>query len=221
MKVSRLVRCGLLAVALPLVACDAQQPTEPPPEVTSTDSPSMEGTGPDEPGAEVDGVSVSLPGVPVGGRPDDRSRMRQCVTASWLGDDPVPEGVSVVVTGIRIVPGDVFDIAGSSCGGIVGCTESFAFTADGESCSVPVEARAADEQPADLFMSGQARCAERDAQRCHDLPANVPEKSIDLTQPGAAATNEETVEETTEENTEETTEEITEEPPPEETDATG
>jgi hypothetical protein len=213
MKVFRLIRCGLLAAALPLVACDAQQPAEPPPEVTSTGSPSMEGTGPDAPGAKVDGVSVSLPGVPVGGDADDESKMRQCVTASWLGGDPVPEGVSVVVTGIRIVPGGVFDIAGSSCGGIAGCAESFAFTADGESCSVPVEARAAVEQPADLFMSGQARCAGRDAQRCNDLPANVPEKSIDLTQPRGDETNEETAEETTEE--------ITEESSPEETDATG
>jgi hypothetical protein len=185
MKTLRLVRCGLLtaAMALPLAACDSQRSAEPPPEVTTTDSPAMEGTGPDKPGAEVDGVSVDLPGVPVGGGADDESRMRQCVTASWLGGDPVPEGVSVVVTDMWIEPGDVFDITGSSCGGIVGCTESFAFTSDGGTCSVPVEASAADVRSADLFMSGEAHCADEDARRCDDLPANVPEKSIDLTQP--------------------------------------
>jgi hypothetical protein len=194
MNIVRLVRCGLLttAMALPLVACDSSKPAEPPPEVTSTGSPAMEGTGADEPGAEVDGVSVSLPGVPVGGRADDESKMRQCVTASWLGGDPVPEGVSVEVTGIRIVPDDVFDIVGSRCGGIVGCTESFTFTADGELCSVLVEARAADVRSADLFMSGKAHCADRDEQRCEDLPGNIPEKSIDLTQPGGDEGDEET-----------------------------
>lgn len=209
MRIFRLVRCGLLtvAMALPIVACDSQPSADPPPEVTTTDSPAMEGTGPDEPGTEVDGVSVSLPGVPVGGGADDESRMRQCVTASWLGGDPVPEGVSVVVTDVRIVPDDVFDIAGSSCGGIVGCTESFAFTSDGGLCSVPVEARAADVRSADLFMSGKARCADRDAQRCNDLPANIPEKSIDLTQPRDSDAGEDDGEEPSEPRDEEPEEE--------------
>lgn len=209
MKVLRVLRCGLLAAAmtLPLVACDSQETADSPPEVTSTGSPATEGTGPEEPGKPVDGVSVSLPGVPVGGDADDDSQVQQCVTASWLGDEDIPEGVFVVVTGVRVVPADVFDIDGSSCGGIVGCTESFAFTAEQDSCSVSITATATEEREADLLLSGKARCVDRYAQRCKDLAANSTEKTIALTQPYEPPdeeTNEETDEETDEATNEET-----------------
>jgi hypothetical protein len=182
MKIFRLVRCGLLAAAvtLPLVACDSQQAAEPPPEVTTTDSPAAEGTGPEEPGPDANGYSVDLPGLPVGGGTGGDTGVEQCATASWIGD-PIPEGVSVVVRDVRVEPEEAFDIIGSSCGEPDGC-ESFTFTAQPGKCSVPVRAKGTNGN-ASLLLFGEPVCADGNARRCDEFAASLTGAAIPLTQP--------------------------------------
>jgi len=187
MKIRRLVRCGLLtaAMALPLVACDSQPSADPPPEVTTTDSPEMEGTGPETPGAEVDGNSVDLPGLPVGGGTGGNTQVNQCVTVSWIGD-PIPEGISVVVKDIQVDPTDAFRISGSSCGDFDGCAESsFAFTAEPDKCSVPIEANTTN-GGASLLLFGEPVCADGNARRCDDFAAGLTGAAVALTLPSGS-----------------------------------
>ena len=87
------------ALTLPLVACDSQRTAEPPPEVTTTtDSPAVEGTGPD-----AGGYSVDLPGLPVGGleaitlSPPTAPTTTPTTTSS--SEEPSPGGTTTDSTG--------------------------------------------------------------------------------------------------------------------------
>jgi hypothetical protein len=187
MKVRRLVRCGLLtaAVALPLVACGSRKSAEPPPEVTTTDSPAMEGTGPEPPGAEVDGNSVDLPGLPVGGGTGGNTQVNQCVTVSWIGS-PIPEGVSVKVKNIQVDPTNSFRISGSQCGEFKGCAESsFTFTAKPSSCSVPIKANTTNGS-AKLLLFGEPVCADGNKRECDDFTAGLTGAPVTLTLPAGS-----------------------------------
>jgi hypothetical protein len=184
MKTLRLVRCGLLtaAMALPLAACDSQRSAEPPPEVTTTDSPAMEGTGPETPGAKVDGNSVDLPGLPVGGGTGGNTQVNQCVTVSWIGD-PIPGGVSVVVKDIQVDPKDAFRISGSKCGDFDGCAKSsFSFTTSPGKCSVPIAANTTNGS-ASLLLFGEPVCADGNERVCDDFTAGLTGAPISLTLP--------------------------------------
>lgn len=208
LKILRLGGLLVITAGLALTACvsrDAAGPDESE-TVETTTSPATEETGPETPLTEDGEVSVSLPGLPVGGGADDDSQVRQCVTVSWLGDEDVPGGVAVVVSGVSVDPSGVFEVDGSSCGGLRGCVESFAFTAADEQCSVPVRALGTDGDEAQLRLSGSARCA--DKRRCEEFAATVSGDSIGLTQPF------EDPEPTTDESPtdEPTTEEPTDEP---------
>jgi hypothetical protein len=176
-------RRGLLAVAATvlLVACDGERAADPPADddVSITDtSPATEETGPEEPRPEDEGVSLELPGLPVGG--SDGPAERICATPSLLGD--LPDGVSIEVTGVGFTQPGVFEQDGSSCGETKGCDESFVFPTDGSSCSVPVKAVASNGDTTGLTLSGVVRCAREDAGRCEDFVGETAAGQFQLTQ---------------------------------------
>jgi hypothetical protein len=171
-----LVRQGLLAVALTasLAACGSGETRDPPPDTDITDtsgSPEVEGTGPEPPRPPDDGKSLSYPNLPAGEADNyTDAPLRQCVLVKWLGQTAVPDGVSVPVRSTRITPGGVFDITGSSCRGVQGCTESFSFTSADESCSVSITATGADGKEAYLRLTGH--CVSKNARQCDELLAD-------------------------------------------------
>jgi hypothetical protein len=197
------IRCwGLLAVVvvLSLAACAKRQAADSPADIESnqaaetteametmvdTASPTVEGRGPETPRAGDDKVAVTLPGLPVGrqGDVDDEFQAEQCVLLGWLGSTDLPDGVSVVVTGVHFDPPGVFEEDGSGCGGARVCAEPFAFTSAKESCSVLARARESDGVDTGLLLSGYASCASRAAQKCRDVAASNSGQSIPLTQP--------------------------------------
>jgi hypothetical protein len=203
MGMLRLLGRGLLAVAVtvPLVACDSARIADPPVDedisITGS-SPAMEGTDPEEPrsGGD-DGVSITLPGLPVGLADYDTSQEPHCVSVFWTGPPSIPPGVSVVVTKVGLIPEtDVFEVDGSSCGEKPECAESFTFTSEPTStsepmsCSVSVRAVASNGQEARLKLWGDPRCPSEHAQWCRDLAASSGQ-TIPLTQPASPSTSEE------------------------------
>jgi hypothetical protein len=180
-NMSRLARLGLMAVALTIsiTACGTKQTGSPTPDGETADtssspvdtsSPEVEGTGPEQPRPPDKGTSVSFPDLPAGEDDYDDSQLQQCITVKWLGRTKVPAGVSVQVKTVRITPPGVFNLNGTRCGGVRGCTESFAFTAARESCSVSIKATAKNETDAYLRLTG--RCVSKSAQQCDELLAD-------------------------------------------------
>lgn len=181
-NMSRVARIGLVAVALTIsiTACGTKKTGNSAPETelsdtsssspTDTSSPEVEGTGPEQPRPPDKGTAVSFPDLPAGQDDYDDSQVRQCLTVKWLGRTDIPAGVSVQVKAVRITPRGVFDINGTSCGGVRGCTASFAFTSADESCSVPLKATGTDGTNAYLRLTG--RCVSRNAQQCDELLAD-------------------------------------------------
>jgi hypothetical protein len=180
-NVSRLARFGLVAVALTILitACGTKETGNPAPDADSADtssptdassSPDVEGTGPEQPRPPDKGTSVSFPDLPAGRDDYDDSQVRQCMTVKWLGRTDIPAGVSVQVKTVRITPPGVFDLNGTRCGGVRGCTDSFAFTSAGESCSVSIKATAKNGMDAYLRLAG--RCVSRNVQQCDELLAD-------------------------------------------------
>jgi hypothetical protein len=154
--------------------------------------PTLEGDDPETPRSGDDDVAVPLPGLPVGLAGDvDETQDDQCVVAAWLGSDPVPDGVSVVVTDFAFDPTGVFTSDGSGCGGGEACAEPFAFTSAQESCSLAVHATARDGETTSLLLSGRASCASEDERKCRDVAANSSGQAITLYQPFEEATEEE------------------------------
>ena len=189
----RWASCALLvaALAIPLAACGAvagapgaDTPTAltSSPDTESTSSPPTEATGTEKPLPTEDEISIAVPTLPIGGDTDDSGSVQQCVRVSWLGDDDVPEGVSVAVAAVTITPGGVFDRSGSGCGGEPAC-DHFAFTADRPTCSVSITAKGTDGKVASLVMRGTAECAAGQQEKCADLVASVKGQSIQLQQP--------------------------------------
>jgi hypothetical protein len=179
-NISRWVRRGLPAVAVvvALAGCDSPSAGNPTADTENTEtseaggSPEAEGSGPEPPRPPDDGKSVSYPNLPAGEDNNsnyDSSQMRQCMTVAWLGQMDVPDGISVRVTAVRIMPPGVFDLTGSGCDGVEACA-SFTFTAEDEPCSVSIEATATNGTRASLRLAG--RCLPQGARECDELLAD-------------------------------------------------
>lgn len=190
-----------VAVVLSLTACGKRQVADPPADIETTQAmetmsdtelPTVESSGLETPRTGDDKVAVSLPGLPVGLVDDvDDSQVEQCVVVAWLGTAPVPDGVSVAVTGVHFDPTGVFEEVGG-CGGADECTEPFAFTSAGESCSVLVRALASDGDSTRLLLSGSALCVSQEVRKCRDVAATSSGQSISLSQPYEEPSEEET-----------------------------
>jgi hypothetical protein len=187
----RIMRCGpLVVLALLLVACGSKttdggsdepiaDPTDTP-AAESSAAPATEGTGPERPAPPGEArPAIDIASLPVGrDANDDETTARQCVTVSWLGSR-IPDGISVVVTAVRITPSDAFTQSSSGCGHPL-CRASFVFSDDDDTCSVPVVAKRSSGASAQLFMDGKVRCPAGREAACRDFAAKAGKKSIRL-----------------------------------------
>jgi hypothetical protein len=161
------------------------QPGDVATEMASSD-PAPEGTGAEPPAPARDGApALKIASLPVGGGAEDDSTTEQCVSVSWLGRR-MPDGVSVLVTDVRIRPSGVFTRSGSGCGG-PGCESSFSFTADRDTCTVAVTATGRPGAAARLSVNGRPQCSAEQEEWCRDLDESGG-KSIRLTVPGEPET---------------------------------
>jgi hypothetical protein len=151
---------------------------------TTTTAPMMETRGTEQPGPTKNvGIAISLPGLPAGGQSDDTTVVHQCMAVSWLGDNDIPDGVSVFVTGAQVTPSGLFDwgTGGSDCGS-PRCTAPFAFTSKTTRCVLPVTAKGANGS-GELLLTGEARCGPGHEQKCRDLVAHERPQTLPLIQP--------------------------------------
>jgi len=204
MTMARIVRFAALAgvLGLLLAGCGGQPGVEagpasdssateggatPPAEETGApngSSPPVEGSGPEAPQPRGEGdPAIPVPSLPIGGdtvQPEDRAPV--CATASWL-TTAIPPGVSVSVTAVRIEPA-YFATADSGCAGDnPRCTDSFAFTADHDSCDVPVVATGPPDQTAQLVLAGDARCPSDQRGYCLGLTEDGEDDNVALVTP--------------------------------------
>ncbi|WP_410623456.1 hypothetical protein [Amycolatopsis sp. cmx-8-4] len=151
----------------------------------STGAPSAEPSGPESPRSTDDtGGAITIPQLPIGGVPDNPGAEEQCVTASWLQPDLLPDN-GVEVTGLQLEPPGAFGLGGR-CGESPACA-SFTFSAGAGTCSVAVTARGTGDD-ATLTIKGQVVCAAGKDASCRDLPTRVSPGQIGLTQPESPST---------------------------------
>jgi hypothetical protein len=142
----------------------------------------VEGTGPEHPAPTGQAPpAIEVASLPIGGRPDDRTTVHQCVKVSWLGPG-VPGGVSIVVTAVRIEPSGVFSLSGSGCGRPP-CGASFVFAHKGDTCTVAVTAKGSPGSTAQLRLDGRLRCPQGRTTACREFAATLDGRWIDLSVP--------------------------------------
>ncbi|WP_326952527.1 hypothetical protein [Amycolatopsis sp. NBC_01286] len=150
-----------------------------------TGAPSTEASGPESPRTADDtGGAITIPQLPIGGVPENPGAEEQCVTASWLQPDLLPDN-GVEVTGLQLEPPGAFRLGGR-CGESPACA-SFTFSAAAGTCSVAVTARGTGGD-ATLTIKGQVVCAAGKDASCRDLPTRVSPGQIGLTQPESPST---------------------------------
>jgi hypothetical protein len=160
--------------------------TPPPTDAATPQStPAVEGTGPERPApaGEAPPPALHIASLPVGRGGGDDTATHQCVGVSWLGPR-IPEGVSIVVTAVRIEPAGVFAPSSSGCGGPL-CRASFAFAASGDTCTVPVTAEGSPGSTTRLYVDGAVRCPQGSQAMCRAFAATAPRQSIELVVPEA------------------------------------
>lgn len=189
--VSRIIVLGaaIVLLALVLVACGrpavsdrASNGTADSTGPEATGTPQVEDTGPQSarPTGE-NRPAIDMASLPVGGGAEDSSARHQCIGVSWLGSD-IPAGFAVVVTSVRIEPGDAFAVSSSGCDE-PRCGSSFAFEHKGDTCIVPVDATGSPNEDARLYVDGRLRCPQGQRAQCESFAAHEEERSIGLTVP--------------------------------------
>jgi hypothetical protein len=188
---SRILRHGpLVVLALLVFGCGDPAPDSPTSQSTEAatpqSTPAVEGTGAERPAPAGDAPpAIKIASLPIGGGADDDTATHQCVSVSWLGSR-IPEGVSIVVTAVRIEPAGVFAQSGSGCGRPP-CRASFAFLAQGDTCTVPVTAEGRPGSTARLHVDGTVRCPQGSQAMCREFAATAGQRSIELVVPEAPA----------------------------------
>jgi hypothetical protein len=231
--------CGTLATrsnddASDTAAASAEVTTTP--ETEGAESPGNEGSSDTGAGtstrAQNNQVAVTVPQLPIGGEGQDAA-FEQCVSVSYLGDAPIPQGVSISVTDASLTP-PLLEVGGSACSADeIPCLSSeFVFVENPDSgadtCFIPVQATGErpdedDENSIDervvLAIEGLAVCPPGEQSPCEDFAATADAdgQTIPLDVRIVETTTEETTEQTSEstttsesESTEQTTEETSE-----------
>jgi hypothetical protein len=104
-------------------------------------TPEAEGEGTEEgsDGGGAEAVSVTLPGLPVGGNHSVESPTLQCADVGWTTPPDFPDGTEIKITGIGFGPEESFELSSESCPGDAPACLSDDFRLTGESrCSVAV-----------------------------------------------------------------------------------
>ena len=181
----------VLTVGLLMAACDGPDASHGSrsgvaestvPDVQETRAPAVESSGPERPAPPAKGQpSVNLPSLPVGSNDNtaDEKSVPHCVRVRWLGDQDVPHGFTVVVTGIQIKPDGIFTLGKTGCS-TPACHQSgtsFSFSSEDNSCyvtTIPQVYQSDDESnTAELFLSGRVVCPTGKQSACNDFAAKA------------------------------------------------
>lgn len=153
----------LLAV---LVGCGGSTPSgdSGAPEVPSSQetfaNPSDEPTGPEPPQPTRDRPAIEIASLPVGGNVNSDGTS-QCAEVNWLGTKPIPDGVTVLVSGIGLDPGGVFRLDRGACSSDLGSCVGVRWRGDSLSpCQVGVRQIAAGDGDVQLIVKGTVTCRE-------------------------------------------------------------
>lgn len=189
-----------VATLLVLTACagapTSDVPDEPgplvsaPTEVPSTDEGFPEPTPEDteateEPQSGAGGVSVSLPGLPIGGDAsvDLNDPTWRCVIVNWTGTaDPPPDEVNLTLTELRVEPSSDYEVTDGGCTNRGPCLDR-ANVLSGESrCAVGIRQVAftgVDEGSLSV-TAGSVACSPQDEAICEQFLAEL--DTIDVAQ---------------------------------------
>ena len=150
---------------------------EPPPEDTgATEEPQ---------GGDAGVVSVSLPGLPIGGNAstDPVDPTWRCAVVNWTGtDEPPPLEVNLTLTTLEVEPPSDYEVADGGCDDLGPCLDRVNVISAGGSCAVGVRqvATSADGQGALFVTAGSVACAPQDAAICEEFLAGL--EDINLAQ---------------------------------------
>lgn len=196
---------GVIIVVVTLVvagcAPDDAAPEVEPPEATATfdanggngnGGSGGNGPGPDDP---VDQPTLSLPGLPIGGRTylsiDGNHPDNQCANVNWIVDDDdadLAPGIAVAVTAFEFDPA-VFMVASAGCDNDAPPCPGFVFTVDAQVCNLavaPIPGSDTSLGPYEFALVGRLDCHETTSERCQefkDAVAAEPGLSLELDPP--------------------------------------
>lgn len=152
------------------------------------------GPGPDDP---VDQPTLSLPGLPIGGRTylsiDGNHPNNQCANVNWIVDDDAADlapGIAVAVTGFEFDPA-VFTVASAGCDNDAPPCSGFVFTVDTQVCNLAVAPIPGSDTSLGSYrfaLVGRVDCREIGSERCQefqDAVAVEPGLSLGLDPPFA------------------------------------
>jgi hypothetical protein len=148
--------------------------------------------GPDDP---VDQPTLSLPGLPIGGRTypsiDGNHPDNQCANVNWIVDAAAADlapGIAVAVTGFEFDP-EVFTVASAGCDNDAPPCPGFVFTVDAQVCNLAVAPIPGSDTSLGSYrfaLVGHVDCREIGSERCQefkDAVAAEPGLSLGLDPP--------------------------------------
>lgn len=212
--IRRVVAVALAALLVTSCAQDTASPEADPAEASTSDSDDnggddgensnggddgngggssdSDGPGPDDP---VDEPTLSLPGLPIGGRTylsiDGTHPDNQCANVNWIVDSSAADlaaEIEVEVTGFDFDP-DVFTVASAGCDDDAPSCPGFVFTVDAQVCNLAVAPIPGSDTRLDSYtfaLVGRVDCREIGSDRCEafkDAVAAEPSLSLRLDPP--------------------------------------
>jgi hypothetical protein len=164
----------------------AESPADEVPATDAFPEPTPENTGVTEEPKDGDaGVSVSLPGLPIGGSTtvDPVDPTWRCAIVNWTGTaEPPPHEVNLTLTRLHVEPQSNYDVTDGGCEGLGPCLDRVNVLSGGGRCAVGIRQVAfSGEVEGALFVTaGSVACSRQDAVICQQFLAEL--DGIDLAQ---------------------------------------
>lgn len=134
-------------------------------------------------GGEAGGVSVSLPGLPIGGNApvDAVDPTWRCAIVNWTGtDEPPPHEVNLTLTRLHVEPADDYEVTDGGCDDLGPCLDRANVISGDGRCAVGVRQvgfNAGGE--GELFVTeGSVSCSPQDAAICEQFLAELDEVNL-------------------------------------------
>ncbi|MCA1783882.1 MAG: hypothetical protein LC679_17445 [Intrasporangiaceae bacterium] len=142
--------------------------------------PAPENTGAiEEPqGGDAGGVSVSLPGLPIGGNAsvDPVDPTWRCAIVNWTGTaEPPPHEVNLTLTRLHVQPPSDYEVTDGGCNDLGPCLDRVNVIGGDRRCAVGVRqvAFSADGEGALFVTAGSVACSPQDAAICEQFLAEL------------------------------------------------
>jgi hypothetical protein len=153
------------------------------PSVGFTSTPPLESTGPQSTspggGSGGGGPAVYIPGLPIG--TNTGSSNGGCPAFQWLEGTPIPPGVTVTITSVVVVQGDLTTVSAAAAGCTGAVCQGFQFNAANRQyahCYVPVQYTGSSPPspngvPGSLRFNGELSCPNVDLTTCQQYSGGM------------------------------------------------